>query len=270
MKLLLMGVGYVGLALAKTLENSSHEIYIVTTSPHKIELFSTLAHKVFLLEHGSDESLKKALDEVDALVVMVAPGVNKSYEDTYLKTASRIQASLKERSKSLHLIYLSSTSVYEGQNTEWVDETTNLAPVSQNTKILAEAETIYLKHPTTCILRLSGIYGPDRTLEARAKSLSGRLVKGTGNEVTNHIHLDDIVRGILFALEHRLKGVYNLTNESHPTRNELYGRLCEKLNLPPPLWDPSQPSERASSYKVANQKIKSYGFEFKHPNLASN
>lgn len=267
MKLLLVGVGYVGLALAKAIQNSAYEIFIATTSPDKVQHFQSLARQVFLLDGSSPQSLKQALDRVDAVVIMVAPGSQGSYEDTYLKTACHIEACLKDRVKPLHIIYLSSTSVYEGQNAEWVNEAMDIAPLSAHTKVLAEAEKIYLKHTSTCIFRLSGIYGPDRTLEKRALNFSGRTLKGTGNEVTNHIHLDDIVRGIVFALERCLLGVYNLSNDAHPTRNELYGELCRKLHLAPPLWDPSQPRRRASAYKVTNQKIKLCGFDFLHPNL---
>lgn len=267
MKLLLMGVGYVGLALAKALQGKAYEISIATTSPEKVQDFCLLASCVYLLDSASHQSLKHALDQVEAIVVMVAPAPQSSYEETYLKTALHIEACLKDRVKPLHIIYLSSTSVYEGHDTEWVDETLKISPLSSHTQVLAEAEKIYLKHPSTCIFRLSGIYGPERTLEKRALNFSGRLVKGTGNEVTNHIHLDDIVRAILFALERHLIGVYNLTSDAHPTRDELYRRLCHKLQLEPPRWDPTQPRRRASAYKVANQKIKLSGFNFQHPNL---
>ena len=96
---------------------------------------------------------------------------------------------------------------------------------------------------TVCTLRLGGIFGPGRDLLERAKKLSGKTLPGTGNEPTNHIHLDDIVSAILFCLDKRLSGTFDLVNEEHRSRKQFYSSLSSLLKLPPPSFDETKPPE---------------------------
>jgi hypothetical protein len=59
------------------------------------------------------------------------------------------------------------------------------------------------------------------------------------------------VEGISFCLKHRLIGIYNLVNDDHPTRKELYSNDI--------TWNPNLPHGN-KEYKVSNHKIISPGF----------
>jgi hypothetical protein len=104
---------------------------------------------------------------------------------------------------------------------------------------------------------MGGIYGPGREIETRALKLIGKQMPGNGEEYTNHIHLEDIVRALEFCLERKLKGVYHLVNDAHPSRKELYGKG--------PIWSSKN---TGLGYRVSNQKIKEAGFVFSHPELS--
>ncbi len=265
MKLLLMGAGYVGMALLDYLQSQSHEIFITTTSQERIESLKPYGEVVFL--HPTDDnSLKELIDSCDAMVVLVAPKDSQSYEETYLTTAKKISSACKDRQKPFYLLYTSSTSVCQGSQSEWVNEQTPLNPQSENAKILLATEQVYLHcNAIACILRLGGIYGPNRELIDRARRFSGKEMPGTGNEPTNNIHLDDILAAIAFCLDHSLKGIYHLVEDDHPTRKELYSNLCQLINLPSPVWNSSS-SQTTKSYKVSNHKIKEEGFAFTKAN----
>lgn len=260
MKLLLIGVGYVGMALLNALQNSNHELYVTTTQPSKVELLQSHAKGVILLE---DQALQDIIQHCDAMVVMVAPKNKQNYEETYLNTAKAISSALKEREKPFYIIYTSSTSVYERIEDEWATEDLVLKPTSHNANLLLQTENVLIDCAATCVLRLGGIFGPSREVINRAKYLSGKEMPGTGNEPTNHIHLDDIVSAITFCLDHGLTGIYNVVNDEHPTRKELYDTLCKKISLPSPIWHPPLPSPK--DYKVSNQKIKDAGFPLMTP-----
>lgn len=265
MKLVVMGAGYVGHRLLETLKNSPFEVYVTTTHPEKVNPLSLLSSRVLLLDKESDQMLLEWINQCDGLVVMVAPNVYSSYEETYLNTAKNISSMLKSREtkKPFQLIYTSSTSVCEGL-TGWITEEMPLLPTSSNGKILLATEQCYLDcNASICILRLGGIYGPGRELIDRARRLSGKSIPGTGDEPTNNIHVEDIIRGILFSLDKNLTGVYHLVNDDHTSRKELYGRLCGSLHIPPPVWD----GKINKSYLISNQKIKESGFSFQHPTL---
>lgn len=266
MKLLIMGAGYVGMALIRALQDGAHQLYITTTECERVENLKRYAEQVLVLRPGVKENLFALIGACDAMVVLVAPKGSLNYEQTYLDTAKTISEALKGRVKPFYLVYTSSTSVCEGSQGEWITEDMALDPQTENGKILLEAERYYLNSgAAACVLRLGGIYGPGRELARRAKSLSGNVVSGTGEEPTNNIHQEDVVEAIRYCLNHSLTGVYHLVNDDHTVRNKLYARLCRLAAIPEPLWASDAPQLKRRGYKVSNQKIKDAGFIFEHP-----
>lgn len=264
MNIVLIGAGYVGTALLSALQGSGHDLYVTTTQSQKVSALQPFAKEVLLLNAQSENKYEEWILSADAILVLVAPGKSGSYRECYLNTAQKIASILCKRSKAVHLIYTSSTSVCESNHEEWISEETPLFPQSENGKILLETEECYLHaEADACVLRLGGIFGPHRTIANRAKFFSGKTLPGTGNEPTNHIHLNDIVRAIIFCLDHRLTGLFHLVNDDHPTRKQLYGHLCKELQLPPPQWDGSILPK--GGYKILNEKIKKAGFVFEYP-----
>lgn len=266
MQIVLIGAGYVGTALLHRISDLPYEVYLTTTKEEKIKTLEAYGKEVLLLKDDFDSRLKNWLLSCDALIVLVAPGSMNDYEKTYLETARNIASTIKTRKKRLQLIYTSSTSVCEGTYADWLTEEMNLSPSTKNGQILLETENVYLQsNADVCILRLGGIYGPQRELVDRARRLSGKHMGSTGDEPTNHVHLDDIIHAILFCLDHRLLGIYHLVNDDHPTRKELYSSLCASIKLPGPIW--TQNAQKG--YRVSNQKIKKAGFIFRHPFLTN-
>jgi hypothetical protein len=93
---------------------------------------------------------------------------------------------------SARVIYLSSTSVYEGNKPdEWVDESWLAEPQSGKGIQRRTAERSYESSGVpTIALRLSGIYGPGRGLGIRLRR--GDVIEGPHSHFTNRIHVADI------------------------------------------------------------------------------
>lgn len=272
MKLFVLGAGYVGKALLSRLKDQGHILYASTTQEEKVESLRFYTPHVWILKGDEKTKLQEILDLCDGMVILIAPKNRDDYEETYLRTAKTVLSVLKTKKKPFYLLYTSSTGVYENLQSEWVTEEQIVQPKSEKARILLETEKIYLEcstdNVTTCILRLGGIYGPDRELLRRAKHLSGKKMLETGDEPTNHIHLEDIVSAIVFCQNHRLSGIYNLVNDDHPTRRTLYNALCKSAHMEPPEWN-SVPKDSRLSYKVSNDKIHQAGFIFLRPTLIS-
>lgn len=260
MKLLIMGAGYVGEELLKHLQAQKYKLVIATTRKERIDTLSCYGQSILLPRE--DKALQELINSCNGMIILVAPKHGQSYEEVYLQTAKRVSLALQNRQSPFYLLYTSSTSVCEQQN-EWVTEDMKLYPKSENAKILLEAERYYLNcNASTCILRLGGIYGPKRELLDRVKRFSGKNMLSSGEEPTNHIHLEDIIAAILFCLDRSLTGIYHLVNDDHTPRRDLYSHFCQLADIPCPIWSKDLPK---CSYKVCNQKIKSMGFTFKHP-----
>ncbi len=129
-------------------------------------------------------------------------------------------------------------------------------------EILIETEKTLLESRTThkhvCVFRLGEIIGPGREVASRLKSRAGKPFPGTGENFTNFSHLSTIVKGLNCALENHLDGIYNLCEDLHLPRKELYDALCKELDLPQTLWDPSQFSHHAGNKRVSSAKIKQH------------
>lgn len=246
MNLLLIGTGYVGLALLQSWQGP--QFTTLTTTPSKLEVLAP--YQPTLLEIKQNTDLSSLFSKVDGVIITAAKKTSRSYEESYLHIAKAVKKSLKNRKKPFYLLYTSSTGAIHNP-------------------ILKETEDTYqsIENASVCILRLGGIYGPGRTLKARAEMLAKRGLSGTGEEVTNHIHLDDILGAIRFCTEKRLTGLYNLVNDDHPKRHELYQALSEKYNLPLLHLTGDVPSRMITNQIFSNEALRQKGFKFKHPKL---
>ena len=272
MHILLIGTGYVGIALLTSWSNPNDHFLATTTTESKLEIIKRhkRVQRSILLNITEESDLKPYIDTCDAVVICVAPKNEANYSDTYLTTAISVRRALIGRDKPLALVYTSSTGVYGDHKGGWVDENSDQHFSSKRGEILSEVENTLLSCANAqidvCILRLGGIYGPSRTLDERARRLSTRQMEGIGGEPTNHTHLQDITSAIEFCIQNRLNGIYNLVGNDHPCRKELYTRLCTKLGIPPPKWDATSELSTTSAC-VSNKKIQAAGYILKRPTL---
>jgi nucleoside-diphosphate-sugar epimerase len=240
-KILIIGCGFVGKALATALKD--HELTLTTLSaPHLPDLFN-YSSNCFLLNGSDEQKLKKAIEAQDIVIVCLAAKGKSSYEQTYLNTAKV----LRKLIGSKHLIYTSSTGVYieDGLVTE----------ESKTNGILALTEQELFHLPHTTILRLGEIYGKERSLE---KKIKNPPIQISPLSPINMIHIDDVVGAILFAIKKPLYGIYNLVQDNHKTRLELYKDLSKKYGVGMPNFQYIQGNTKI----VSNEKIKAAGYRF--------
>lgn len=272
MNVVVIGCGYVGTAIAHYWHQElGFVVTATTTTPDRVSRLEALGLRVAIV-HGNDlEGLRALLQDQHTVLLSLGAKSSDVYEETYLQTAYTVISTLQESPSVRQLIYTGSYSVYGDRDGVWVDETSPLKPTNQNTEILAQTEQVLLSAASdrlkVCILRLGGIYGPNRELVKIFSRVFGTTRPGRGEDVTNWIHLDDIVAAIEFARKERLDGIYNLVDDAHLTSRELLNSLCEKHDLPYVSWDASHKSVRPYNARVSNQKIKNAGYQLIHPQM---
>lgn len=259
-KIAIIGCGYVGKALAKHWTSSkNYTITVTTRSQEKAKELSHIADNVHILAEINEENLFAVLQNQDIVVITIAADNAGAYEKTYLNTAKVLAKVLSKPHSVKLVIYTSSTSVYGEHGGAWVDEMTTPVPHNSQTQILLETETtlLSLKSPSTkvSLFRLGEIYGPNREISERLRRLNGKALPGTGENYTNLIHVDHIVRIIDQAVQLQLQGIFNLCEDLHLPRMTFYQRICQKENLPQPAWD-NKISPHGGNKKVSNAKIK--------------
>ncbi len=269
MNIAIIGCGYVGDAVARYW-HQQNTVTVTTTTPEKVTALSEVADRVVVLQGNDAEGMLKLLENQDTVLLSVGAKNSGTYTETYLQTAQTL-ISVLQQTKIQQIIYTGTYSVYGVQNGATVDEETPVAPANSNGEILCETEKILLQANSenlrVCILRLGGIYGPGRELVKIFGRAAGSTRPGDGKDITNWIHLDDIVAALEFARQHRLQGIYNLVDDAHLSSSELFERLCTQHNLPPVFWDATQQSTRAYNSFVSNQKLKDAGYKLIHPQM---
>lgn len=265
----IIGCGYVGSEAASIWTKRGLHVTATTRSPERLDELAKVAHKGVLIKGNDEDELAPLIAANETILVSVAADHPDSYERTYLHTAQLFRHLALEMDLPRRIIYTSSTSVYGDHHGRWVDEESDLLATSDQGKILIESELLYQSLAElgwhVCIFRLAEIYGPGRELSKKMREYKGHTLAGTGDTYTNMIHRLDCANGIDYALRHHLEGVFNLADDDHPTRKELYQSVSAKHHLPLPKWDPSMAGFHPGNKRVSNHKIKAEGFALKYP-----
>jgi nucleoside-diphosphate-sugar epimerase len=271
MKIAIIGCGYVGKAIAQQWYQQGHELTVTTTTPEKVTQLEDIAHHVKIFRGDDLEGLKEICEGQDVILLSLGSQgrSEEQYRLSYVQTAQSLREALKNNHTVKQVIYTSSYSIVGNHDGAWVDENTPDQPANIFAEILLETEQILSSMENDdrhfCILRLGGIYGENREILKIFRNAMGETRPGNGLEYGNWVHLEDIVAGIQFAVRQKLSGLFNLVGDEPMQRKKMLDKLAEKYNLPPVIWDESQPSMRPFNVRVSNQKIKSRGFTFKYP-----
>jgi nucleoside-diphosphate-sugar epimerase len=273
MKLAIIGCGYVGRAVARLWHEAGNEVTVTTTTRDKVAALQAIASQVVVLRGDDLLALQQVVANQDLVLLSVGSKQRtpEAYRQAYLETAQNLVKAIQANSDTKQLIYTSSYGMINHQGGDTVDETVAVNPIDEFGEILAQTEQVVLSaskdQVKTCILRLTGIYGQGRELIKIFRRIAGTTHPGTGENYTNWVHIEDIVRAIDFAKDHQLQGIYHLNSDESMTSKEFFQRLLEAHGLPPVTWDSSQTSPRAYNMKLSNQKLKSAGFTLAHPQI---
>jgi len=157
------------------------------------------------------------------------------------------------------LFYLSSTGVYGDRAGAWVDEATpTIAQSGEGRRnARAEADLAWLTMGARAF-RLPGIYGPGRSALDRVREGKARRID-LPDQVFSRVHVDDIVSGVVAALEQDAPaGAYNLGDDWPCSGNEVTEHACRLLGLePPPLesLEDANLSEMARGFYAENRRV---------------
>lgn len=240
---LVIGCGYLGLRVAKRWRHQGAEVFALTRSVERAREWETLGLKAVIGDVTDRGSLAK-LPAVDVVLHAVgfdraaAPTKREVYVDG-LRNVLEMQTGRCGR-----FLHVSSTSVYAQQAEEWVDEDAPCQPTDESGCICLDAERL-IQNATAAstttmfnILRLSGIYGPQRLLSRIDAIRSGSSLPGPRDSWLNLIHVDDAALAIATCAERGEPGATYLVSDDRPIRrHQYYERLASLLAAPSPTFD---------------------------------
>ena len=214
-KILLFGVGWLGKELLESLLGENQDVYVATRDVHKWVSFES---KLKLVEVDFQSAhLNVEVTSFDLVIIMLPP----SGFSNYAQVIKNICLNLTE---SKHVVYTSSTGVYQNQE-GFVNEESKVD--EQHVVFKAEQEVVKMFPGKYTILRLSGLISEDRhpTIHLLKKE------KNLGADVpVNLVHRNDVIRAINLLKESEpTSEIYNLSYPENPSRSEYYNFFATKF-----------------------------------------
>lgn len=264
--IVILGCGYVGAAVAE--QALARGMYVTALTRNK-EKAAKLQEKGVQLVVEAELDSDAWHDQIDPHQDYVLNCVSSGGGglDGYRKSYLAGQQSMLQWAKQGRIgtaIYTGATSVYPQFDGELVDETSVPESLSPSGDILLQAEQVLSEGAANAniqrwfVLRLGGIYGPDRHYLLDKLRAGETVFPGSGDFYVNMIHRDDIVSAAftLFQSPEDIKDrVYNLVDGDYPNKGEMVSWLANRLGLDQPTFDSSQSLNREGRRRNAEGKL---------------
>lgn len=290
MRILVVGFGFIGTAVARRLHAAGHEVVALTHSPESAakarpeapfpvadcDISKSVAVAFLRAERVAEVGRRTA--PFEAVLHCASSGRRGAdgYREVYLDGCRHLAAAFPEA----RLVFTSSTSVYPQTSGEWVDEESDADPDRETGRLLRESEEIVLETGGT-VARLAGIYGPGRSvllqrfLEGVA-AIDGdpdsRDAAATPGRWINQIHREDAASALCHLLANSDPdaeggGILNVCDDHPLTQRSLYDALCARFDRPmPPVRPPDTGRKRGwTNKRVANARLRATGWRPRFP-----
>ncbi|QLD86297.1 SDR family oxidoreductase [Natronomonas halophila] len=276
MKVGILGCGYVGLELARQLQDD-HDVVGVRRSEAGLAAVEETGAEAVQADVTDAEALE-AVPDVDALVFAASSGGRgaEAARRVYVEGLRTAIESFGARADSPdRLVYTSSTGVYGDHDGNWVDEETPLEPTTEKTKVLAEAERIAREVAPDygidgAVARFAGLYGPDRYRLERY--LEGPVTEG----YLNMIHQEDAAGVVRFMLTDTDADLLLAVDDEPVNKWAFADWLADECGVEQPPKrtkaerlddDISEAARRRilTSKRCLNDRLRESGYEFRYP-----
>jgi nucleoside-diphosphate-sugar epimerase len=240
-RVLIVGCGDVGQRAARILDGRVRVIAL-TSSAAKVPSLRALGITPLAGDLDRPATLAR-LAGLATRVIHLAPPPGEGHVQWWRdpRTLALLRV-LRRRQAPASLVYASTSGVYGDCAGERVPETRPLQPRTPRAQRRADAERALrhfgrAAHVRTSILRVPGIYAPDREGGTpRERLLKGTPVLDPRDDVyTNHIHADDLARALLAALwRGRPQRAYNASDDSELKMGDYFDLAADLYGLPRP------------------------------------
>ncbi|WP_437591963.1 NAD-dependent epimerase/dehydratase family protein [Sorangium sp. So ce1000] len=246
--LVILGCGFTGAVVASLRRASGGRVVATTRSSERAAELAQAGIEVSVLPALTAEAVDRLVtDGADVLVAFPPDGA----------TDAAIAPSLR---RARAIAYVSSTAVY-GDATGRIDEATPTSADGPRAAARLAAEDVYRARGAV-VLRAAGIYGPGRGLHQRLLRGDFRMAgegDRQGRNVVSRIHVEDLARLALAALDRAAPGVAFVVADDAPVPQiEVVRWLCARLGLALPAGAPRDDLHETLRHDraVDNAKIK--------------
>ena len=257
-RVLIAGCGDVGLRVAKRLLARGDQVWALR---RRTPLPDGSGLQWLQGDLTRPETLRDLPEGITRLVYLPTPDARDpaAYHAVFVEGLRHLLAALDGDTLE-RVLFVSSSAVYGEHADGWVDEYTPADPPGFNGKVLLEAEQwLTAQALPSIVLRLAGLYGPDRLeLVERLRAGAVRVPRDVPHWA-NRIHVDDAAAAIVHLLSLREPmSLYLGVDDTPLPLAELYDHLARVAGAPIPGAGAAPPG--VGSKRLSNARLRSSGF----------
>jgi len=296
-QLVIFGCGYVGSALAQAAQARGMRVTALTRNVAKAAQLREAGVEVVVGDLAEAEWHRQVPSAPDFAVNCVSSGGGgiEGYRRSYVEGMASIVTWARRHGPVGTFLYTGSTSVYPQGDGRLVDELAPTEAAGEREQLLLEAESLLrgangdvadgttrseteqegTRRQSQCwrrwfILRLAGIYGPERAY--LIDQIRSGEVSGLGAHHLNLIHRDDAVAAVLACLEAPdaiADEIFNVADDGPAPKEAIVAWLAGRLGLPSPGFTGQPVGQRRSvtpDRRIGNAKLRGrLGWEPRYP-----
>lgn len=262
----ILGCGWLGFPLAKSLIVNGFSVKGSTTSLEKISLLTEADIIPYIINLSSSQingEIDAFLENSEILIIDIPPKLRGNSNGNFVDKI-HVLIPYIEKSTIKKVIFTSSISVYQDKNSIITEETIP-KPETESGSQLWEVEKILQSNINfkTTIVRFGGLIGSDRH---PIFFLAGRKNLENPNAPINLIHQKDCIGILQQIIEINCFGeIFNAVTPFHPSRKTYYTQKAIELNLSFPEF---YKSLLAIGKTVESTKLETIlGYQFQNKNL---
>ncbi|MFZ0788398.1 MAG: SDR family oxidoreductase [Chromatiaceae bacterium] len=278
-EIVIVGCGYVGTRLARKYQARGERVRALVRSESGLRRLEAGGVPAVRFDLAGEEPL--GLPLARSRLFHLAPPPAQGIQDLHTR---RLVYAFERTGNPGRVVYISTTGVYGDCRGAWVDETWPAQPAVDRARRRWDAEETLRRWSRETggelvILRVAGIYGPDRLPLARIRQ-GLPLVREEDAPYSNRIHVQDLVTALEAAMDRGAPGtVYNACDGNPSTMTDYFLQVADAVGLPrPPLIPLAEAAQQVSegmlsylseSRRLSNRKLRDeLGVQLRYPTLA--
>jgi nucleoside-diphosphate-sugar epimerase len=265
--LLVIGCGDLGSAVASHFAAVGWQVWGVRRQPQSLSGVTMLAADV--TEPTSLQVLSSLMP--DLVLIVLTPGAytDERYQNVYVRGLTNCLGALN-RSRLRRIVWVSSTSVFDQNDGQLLDESSPALPRSFAGQRLLEAEALLSASdiPHT-IVRCGGIYGRgrERLLRQLQSGLRSPLLPP---RYSNRIHRDDAVGILQFLLARAaddmpIQNLYLAVDAEPVLITDIEHWLCSQIDIDYESLEVQEGELRGGNRRCSSKRLQALGYAFLYP-----
>ena len=276
--------GYIGTMLCTELVSKGYSVTAVDKLKYDknslCHLFFNKNFKFIKEDVTKLNVMKKIIKGMDFIIPLAglvgAPLCEKKKKEAVAINVKAIELIVKLAKKDQKIIYPTSNSGYGiGQKSKFCDENSPLNPISLYGRTKAQAEKIVMQHSNFVAFRLATIFGYSYRMRTDliVNNFVEKAVKTKRLDIfepkfrRNFVHIKDVVKAFIFAIENFKKvrnNIFNLgLSSANITKIQLAQKIKKNLKNTKIVVNKFKSDPDKRDYFVSNKKIEKAGFKAK-------